>query len=100
MSKIKEIGTRNGYPGLLEWLKNSPYRNIHSCDPQRMFEFAKSIAALKDEAARKLALDILSQLEFLIKSNEEMHKELDTLLTALTKIDEDLDKESKSQAKK
>lgn len=82
------IGTNRGSVPLLEWVANHKYRNYASFDIEKQLEHAKKIAAIEDADSRKLMLDLLDKATYLQTTVEEMHKEMDTLFAALSKIQE------------
>ena len=85
------IGTDNGPVALLEWVRNHQYRNYGLFDTEEQLKHAKSIAAIEDGDARKLCLVLLEMASRMQKTVNEMHREFDTLHSALTKIDENLE---------
>lgn len=82
------VGTKNGGQPLLEWIKNHTYRNYASLDESEQLDFALKIAKIEDKDARELMLSLLRKASVLQEVGEEMHRELDTIHNALTKINE------------
>jgi hypothetical protein len=96
MSAIRNhiIGTKSGHEPLLEWIEQHKYRHYTtSHNTAAQLEYALAIAKLEDAESRELGLKLLGDIEYLREMVIEMHKELDTIHKALTKIDESLDAE-------
>ena len=82
------IGMGYGSPTILGWVENHKYRNYASFPKSKQLDFALKIASIEDKDARELMLDILHEATKLQEVAEEMHKEFDTLFTALTRIND------------
>lgn len=94
MSKLQtHTIVTTGYPNLLDWVKNHKYRDYFDCGTEWVLACTKKIVMVKDQASRELMMEMLGTIERLQERGVEMHKEMDTLFDALTKIDAQTDEE-------
>ena len=88
------VGTSAGTAKLLDWLAQHKYRNYAGFDCEDQLKLAVVIARIEDGEARKLCLSLLDKASRLSAAVSEMHREFDTLHGALSKINENLDRDS------
>ena len=95
MIKINDhiIGHSHGSKGLLDFVKDHQYRNYARFDTEKQLEWAKKIAGVNDDDSRQMLLDLLDEATSQEGIIVEMHKEFDTIHTALTKIEQSLNPE-------
>lgn len=88
------IGTTSGSQGLLEWIESHKHRHHAICmEQERQVEVAMQIAKIDDVDSRMAMLGLLRDAIHLYKNLTELHREMDTVHGAMTKISEDLDAE-------
>lgn len=92
MIKINDhiIGHSHGSKGLLDFVKDHQYRNYARFDTEKQLEWAKKIARVDDDNSREAMLVLLEENTRQHDTIIEMHKEFDTVHTALSQIENKL----------
>ena len=83
------------FGSIIDFVKDSEKHGAWTCTDDNLIEYLKRVAKCDDEIGRKLACDLVSKIESLMKDGDELRKRFNTTNAALEKVNkilkEDLD---------
>ena len=98
--KSRRLYLEGSSTNVVDWVKGAEFRFYDSLTTEEQLEKAKVIAAIANEDARKLALELLNTAGSLRRQLVKAKKEFETLHETLSNFDAELDAQEAERAKK